>query len=92
MHATFRSSCFTRNVATTKMSLPALFVAGLWLNSFLHLMRLIRNGLSEEDQVPYMASDGRCGKSSFLEGSAKVWCFVGWFCWDGFEAKKGGQS
>lgn len=31
----------------------------------------VQNGLSEEDQVPYMANDGRCGKSSFLEGSAK---------------------
>jgi len=27
----------------------------------------VQNGLSEENQVPYMASDGRCGKSSFLE-------------------------
>ena len=44
--------------------------------------------MSEEDQVPYMASDGRCGKSSFLEGSAKVWCFVGWFCWMVLKRKK----
>ena len=73
----------------TKMSLPALFVAGLWLNFFLHFHAVDQERF-ERRRPSSLHGQWRPLWQIFLfgKGSAKVWGFVGWFCWMVLKRKK----